>query len=253
MVKSWKYGQLALRDDPWGHGNSLEWATSSPPPRHNFVEIPRIRSERPAFELHYPHLLERLQAEAHAGKRHEPYASELVVRHRSRGRERTTPTRPDRTRTRLRHHERPRVQRPAPERARRRPEVRHHDRVPLDPTPRSRLAPATPAPQAVLTVTGADRPGVTARLFAALPAADGAPAVEVLDVEQVVVHGHLVLGVVVGALAGGGATPGRRGRAAGPPEPLAAEVGAATGMSVQVESAARPRAGRRPGRAARTT
>ncbi len=23
-------------DDPWGHGNSLEWATSCPPPRHNF-------------------------------------------------------------------------------------------------------------------------------------------------------------------------------------------------------------------------
>jgi len=77
VVRSWKYGKLALRDDPWGHGNSLEWATSSPPPRHNFVEIPRIRSERPAFEAHYPHLLERLHSEAHAGKRHEPYAAEL--------------------------------------------------------------------------------------------------------------------------------------------------------------------------------
>ncbi|MDN3359109.1 cytochrome c oxidase subunit I [Actinomadura sp. DC4] len=42
-------------DDPWGYGNSLEWATSCPPPRHNFTEIPRIRSERPAFDLHYPH------------------------------------------------------------------------------------------------------------------------------------------------------------------------------------------------------
>ena len=41
-------------DDPWGFGNSLEWATSCPPPRHNFVTIPRIRSERPAFDLHYP-------------------------------------------------------------------------------------------------------------------------------------------------------------------------------------------------------
>jgi len=78
VVKSWKYGQLALRDDPWGAGNSLEWATSSPPPRHNFIEIPRIRSERPAFEAHYPHLVERLQAEAHAGRRHEPYVQELV-------------------------------------------------------------------------------------------------------------------------------------------------------------------------------
>ncbi|MEV0831296.1 aa3-type cytochrome oxidase subunit I [Nonomuraea rubra] len=42
-------------DDPWGFGNSLEWATSCPPPRHNFTDMPRIRSERPAFDLHYPH------------------------------------------------------------------------------------------------------------------------------------------------------------------------------------------------------
>ena len=41
-------------DDPWGWGNSLEWATSSPPPRHNFTSLPRIRSERPAFDLKYP-------------------------------------------------------------------------------------------------------------------------------------------------------------------------------------------------------
>jgi cytochrome c oxidase subunit 1 len=43
-------------DDPWGYGNSLEWATSSPPPRHNFTSIPQIRSERPAFDLHHPKL-----------------------------------------------------------------------------------------------------------------------------------------------------------------------------------------------------
>jgi cytochrome c oxidase subunit 1 len=35
--------------DPWG-GNSLEWATSSPPPEHNFGELPLIRSERPVFD-----------------------------------------------------------------------------------------------------------------------------------------------------------------------------------------------------------
>jgi cytochrome c oxidase subunit 1 len=78
VLKSWRYGPLALRDDPWGAGNSLEWATSSPPPRHNFIEIPPIRSERPAFEAHYPQLVERLHAEAHAGRRHEPYTEELV-------------------------------------------------------------------------------------------------------------------------------------------------------------------------------
>ena len=43
-------------DDPWGYGRSLEWATSCPPPRHNFLELPRIRSESPAFDLHYPHV-----------------------------------------------------------------------------------------------------------------------------------------------------------------------------------------------------
>jgi cytochrome c oxidase subunit 1 len=43
-------------DDPWGYGASLEWATSCPPPRHNFLTMPRIRSERPAFDLHHPHI-----------------------------------------------------------------------------------------------------------------------------------------------------------------------------------------------------
>jgi cytochrome c oxidase subunit 1 len=41
-------------DDPWGWGRSLEWATSCPPPPHNFEMIPRIRSESPAFDLHHP-------------------------------------------------------------------------------------------------------------------------------------------------------------------------------------------------------
>ncbi|MEY3325768.1 MAG: hypothetical protein RJB59_784 [Actinomycetota bacterium] len=41
-------------DDPWGYGASLEWATSCPPPRHNFLRMPEIRSERPAFDLNHP-------------------------------------------------------------------------------------------------------------------------------------------------------------------------------------------------------
>jgi cytochrome c oxidase subunit 1 len=49
-------GPKVIVDDPWGWGRSLEWATSCPPPRHNFVSIPRIRSESPAFDLHHPEI-----------------------------------------------------------------------------------------------------------------------------------------------------------------------------------------------------
>ncbi len=66
VVVSYRFGTVAGVDDPWGHGNSLEWATTCPPPRHNFTELPRIRSIRPAFELHYPHMRERMELEAHA-------------------------------------------------------------------------------------------------------------------------------------------------------------------------------------------
>jgi cytochrome c oxidase subunit 1 len=52
--KTWRTAPMVEVDDPWGYGASLEWATSCPPPRHNFVTIPRIRSERPAFDLHHP-------------------------------------------------------------------------------------------------------------------------------------------------------------------------------------------------------
>ncbi|GAA2285967.1 putative cytochrome c oxidase subunit 1-alpha [Streptomyces ruber] len=52
--KTARYGRKVEEDDPWGYGRSLEWATSCPPPRHNFVTLPRIRSESPAFELHHP-------------------------------------------------------------------------------------------------------------------------------------------------------------------------------------------------------
>ncbi|MFG2950599.1 aa3-type cytochrome oxidase subunit I [Streptomyces adustus] len=52
--KTARYGTKVEADDPWGYGRSLEWATSCPPPRHNFTALPRIRSESPAFDLHHP-------------------------------------------------------------------------------------------------------------------------------------------------------------------------------------------------------
>jgi phosphoserine phosphatase len=105
--------------------------------------------------------------------------------------------------------------------------VRHHGGVtdratvpaPIDPDPGSAGA--------LLTVTGPDRPGVTATLFAALQSAGPEP-VEVVDVEQVVVHGQLVLGVVVRGSADAG-TLADRLRA------TAEDVAGRTGMQVTVE------------------
>jgi cytochrome c oxidase subunit 1 len=53
-------------DDPWGFGASLEWATSCPPPRHNFTSLPRIRSERPALDLHHPEIRVREHEPVHS-------------------------------------------------------------------------------------------------------------------------------------------------------------------------------------------
>ncbi|RLK54072.1 cytochrome c oxidase subunit I [Actinokineospora cianjurensis] len=83
VFKSYRYGEIVTADDPWGYGNSLEWATSSPPPRHNFTELPRIRSERPAFDLHYPHMREATEADKYVGLMgghgHKPAPSEVVA------------------------------------------------------------------------------------------------------------------------------------------------------------------------------
>ena len=46
-------------DDPWG-GHTLEWATTSPPPEHNFTRLPPIRSDRPVFD-------ERMARAGHSG------------------------------------------------------------------------------------------------------------------------------------------------------------------------------------------
>ncbi|GHF94264.1 aa3-type cytochrome oxidase subunit I [Streptomyces thermodiastaticus] len=60
-----RHGTTVEVDDPWGWGRSLEWATSCPPPRHNFTALPRVRSDSPAFDLHHPEVLRTLPATEH--------------------------------------------------------------------------------------------------------------------------------------------------------------------------------------------
>jgi heme/copper-type cytochrome/quinol oxidase subunit 1 len=40
-------------DNPW-HAYTLEWATTSPPPEHNFTQLPPIRSFRPLWNAEQP-------------------------------------------------------------------------------------------------------------------------------------------------------------------------------------------------------
>ncbi|WP_406280041.1 cytochrome c oxidase subunit I [Nocardia sp. NBC_00881] len=66
IMTGYRFGPVVSGEDPWGNANSLEWATTCPPPRHNFFRLPKIRSERPAFELHYPHMVNRIRDEKYA-------------------------------------------------------------------------------------------------------------------------------------------------------------------------------------------
>ena len=57
--------------DPWG-APDLEWATSSPPPHYNFLEIPTVRSNTPLWDQpelremgRRVHDLQRTMAEGH--------------------------------------------------------------------------------------------------------------------------------------------------------------------------------------------
>ncbi len=50
--RSVRHGEPA-GDNPWG-GGTLEWATTSPPPEHNFDRLPPIRSQRPVWDRDHP-------------------------------------------------------------------------------------------------------------------------------------------------------------------------------------------------------
>jgi len=49
VIRSWYGGEIA-GDDPW-QGNTLEWATTSPPPPYNFAKVPPVRSFMPLRDL----------------------------------------------------------------------------------------------------------------------------------------------------------------------------------------------------------
>ena len=68
---TWRSSTKVTEEDPWGFASSLEWATTCPPPRHNFYRVPRIRSERPAFDLHYPRVKVESQPAPSPQPRHE--------------------------------------------------------------------------------------------------------------------------------------------------------------------------------------
>jgi cytochrome c oxidase subunit 1 len=59
LWSSYRFGRRVEGNDPWGYTNSLEWATTCPPPRHNFTGLPRIRSNRPVFDAVHPELADR--------------------------------------------------------------------------------------------------------------------------------------------------------------------------------------------------
>ena len=48
-ARAWRRGDIA-GDDPWG-GQTLEWATTSPPPAENFTATPTVMSPEPLLDL----------------------------------------------------------------------------------------------------------------------------------------------------------------------------------------------------------
>ena len=130
VVKSWSTAEAGPARRPVGSRQLAGVGDVVPAAAAQLRRDPRIRSERPAFEAHYPHLVQRLQAEAHAGRAAQALRAEArctAGRRQGGGPERPRcPSRDARGGTRCRS---------------------------------TRPARGGPSPRALLTVSGADRPG----------------------------------------------------------------------------------------------
>jgi cytochrome c oxidase subunit 1 len=99
VYTTWRRAPLVTVDDPWGFGRSLEWATSCPPPRHNFTSLPRIRSESPAFDLHHPEVAAMEHPELYPGVLDQVYGDADRRGQRELGQERAGQEYPERRQT----------------------------------------------------------------------------------------------------------------------------------------------------------
>jgi cytochrome c oxidase subunit 1 len=64
--------------NPWD-GATLEWATSSPPPHHNFFSIPPIRTERPVWDANHPEYTTQILDRARVKPPHRAVEETLVA------------------------------------------------------------------------------------------------------------------------------------------------------------------------------
>jgi len=66
LWKSWKSGERAS-SNPWG-APTIEWAIPSPPPEHNFDELPKITSRYPLWDLKGPVIARETTVAEEAGR-----------------------------------------------------------------------------------------------------------------------------------------------------------------------------------------
>ena len=69
LVLAWNIATSLRRgepagDNPWD-AYTLEWATTSPPPLHNFAAVPPVRSRRPLWDLNHPEMADWRREDEH--------------------------------------------------------------------------------------------------------------------------------------------------------------------------------------------